>query len=115
MRLKNAPEGHAAACQTGCECNRESTCVLASVSGLKPVTTKVAVGKLLGRIKHEVFYPKGDHVYVGSFAVGKEPSEASTETFVKQMRVQNSADFAKQNQASECNTRYTRDISLQQR
>ena len=65
------------------------------------VITKVAVGKLLGRIKHGVFYPKGDHVYVGSFAVGKEPSEASAETFVKQMRVQNSADFAQQNQASE--------------
>ena len=31
---------------------------------------------------------------MGSFAVGKEPSEASAETFVKQMRVQNSADFA---------------------
>ena len=26
--------------------------------------------------------------------IGKEPSEASAETFVKQMRVQNSADFA---------------------
>ena len=35
--------------------------------------------------------------------IGKEPSKASTETFVKQMRVQNSADFAKQNQASEFN------------
>ena len=31
---------------------------------------------------------------MGSFAVGKEPSEASAETFVKQMRVQSSADFA---------------------
>lgn len=70
---------------------------------------------LLGSIKHEVFYPKGDHVYVGRFAVGEEPSGASAETFEKQMRVQNSADFAKQNQASECNIPYTRATSLRQR
>ena len=69
----------------------------------------------MGSIKHEVFYPKGDHVYVGRFAVGEEPSGARAETFEKQMRVQNSADFAKQNQVSECNIPYIKATSLQQR
>ena len=45
--------------------------------------------------------------------IGKEPSEASAETFVKQMRVQNSADFAQQNQASEFNLKIKKGFSCE--
>ena len=47
--------------------------------------------------------------------IGKEPSEASAETFVKQMRVQNSADFATQNQASEFNLKIKKRSSYEER